>query len=321
MGDALLIGSCSGSFYALDRHSGALRWGYDIHQDGRQTSFHGDPLILGGTALVGTDFSCAPDGIGHLYAFNTRSGRVEWKQKFNGIPTPIVKAGDSLFFGSINGDWYAADANSGVPRWHYQVAAPNPDCKLPRAAVILEGNMYIIGLDDEIHVVDASSGKALDGLHAPSRPTTALLSYDNKVLFGAEDNQIYSFNPVTRKFEAWLQLEATPTDRMDISGDLLFLFLRATDRKGFLASVDLKSKKLRWIKAAEREWASDQPRLWHNQVVAGNCQGHLAAFSSDDGRELWSQEFQGCIRSIGISDDLLYIGAQQGMLYAFAPPQ
>ena len=321
MGDALVIGSCSGNFYVLDRHSGALRWSYDIHQDGKQTSFHGDPLIKGDTALVGTDLSCAPDGVGHVYAFNARARRLEWKQKFNGIPTPIVRSGDTIFFGSIRGDWYAADANTGAPKWQYQIPAPNPDCKLPRAPVILDGKMYIVGLDDAIHIVDTKSGKPLGTVQPPSRPTTALLPHQRQILFGTEDNRIYSFDPATRKFESVWQFEARPADRMQISGDSLLLFLSAADRKGFLASLDLKSRKLRWIKAAEREWASDWPRLWHNQVLAGNCRGHLSAFSVEDGRELWSQEFQGCIRSIGTSDDLLYVGAQQGMLYGFAPRQ
>lgn len=319
MGDALVIGSCSGNFYVLDRYSGALRWSYDIHQDGKQTSFHGDPLIMGDTALVGTDLSCVPDGVGHVYAFNARAGQLEWKQKFNGIPTPIVKSGDTIFFGSVRGDWYAADANTGVPKWQSEIRSPNPDCKLPRAAVVCGGKIYIVGLDDAIHVIDATSGKLLATVQPPSRPTTALSSYQEQILFGAEDNRIYSFEPTTRKFESVWQLETRPTDRMEISGDSLFLFSSTADGQGFVASLDLKHRKLQWITAAEREWASERPRLWHSQVLAGDCRGHLSAFSVRDGRVLWSQEFQGCIRSIGTSDDLLYIGVQQGMLYAFAP--
>ena len=43
-----------------------MRWSYDIHQDGNQSSFHGNPLITDQLVLIGTDKSCASGGIGHL---------------------------------------------------------------------------------------------------------------------------------------------------------------------------------------------------------------------------------------------------------------
>lgn len=76
MGDSLFIGSCKGSFYAINKSSGAVRWSYDIRNDGNQQSFHGDPLVAGDLILVGTDKSCAPDGIGHVYAFDRATGNA-----------------------------------------------------------------------------------------------------------------------------------------------------------------------------------------------------------------------------------------------------
>jgi outer membrane protein assembly factor BamB len=114
-------------------------------------------------------------------------------------------------------------------------------------------------------------------------------------------------------------LNGKPTGTPQLAGDALYLFLQGPDQKGQLASIDLITNTVRWRQTADREWASVTPQIVHDQVLAGNCRGKVSAFSTNDGRELWSEQFQGCIRSIGTSSDLLYIGAQEGMLYAFAP--
>jgi len=90
-GDVLLIGSCAGTFYAFDKRSGKVRWSYDIHQDGNQTSFHGNPLITDQLVLIGTDNGCASGGIGHVYAFDRATGAVRWKYRALSFP------GTSLF--------------------------------------------------------------------------------------------------------------------------------------------------------------------------------------------------------------------------------
>jgi outer membrane protein assembly factor BamB len=74
VGDLLFIGSCAGNFYALNKTTGELKWSYDIRQDGRQVSFHGNPLVINDLILIGTDKSCDPEGIGHVYAFERESG-------------------------------------------------------------------------------------------------------------------------------------------------------------------------------------------------------------------------------------------------------
>ena len=65
----MFIGSCAGNFYAINKSTGQLRWSYDIRKDGNQQSFHGDPLVTNDLILIGTDRSCDPNGVGHVYAY------------------------------------------------------------------------------------------------------------------------------------------------------------------------------------------------------------------------------------------------------------
>ena len=74
----MFIGSCAGNFYALNKTTGEVQWSYDIRKDGKQQSFHGDPLVISDLILIGTDRSCDPEGVGHVYAFERSSGNVRW---------------------------------------------------------------------------------------------------------------------------------------------------------------------------------------------------------------------------------------------------
>jgi outer membrane protein assembly factor BamB len=315
----VVVGSCSGNFYVLNRRSGELTWRYDIHQDGNQTSFHGDPLLVEKNVVVlGTDLSCAPEGIGHVYAFDVGKRSVQWKHRFTtGISSPAVKSGDAIYFGSVRDTWFKAAAKTGTPEWEYRTAETS-QCAVPRAPIVVRDRLFLIAQDRSLHVVDAVSGKLVKRIGTAAE--TALLEYDGKILFGAADNVVYSLNPETLELNQFMPLDARPTGRMEVAQDRLLLFMKGPKEQGRITAIDLKARKVLWSQTSEREWSSDMPRLWKGLVLAGNCQGKLAAFSEDTGKPIWSEELTGCLRSIGISDDLLYVGAQQGMLYAIRPP-
>src|SRR5437588_7649891 len=131
----LLIGSCAGTFYAFDKHTGEVRWSYNIHQDGNQTSFHGNPLISESLILVGTDKSCAPDGIGHVYAFDKATGAVRWKYRTAGVPTDIARIGSTVYAASFIDQLFALNLADGSLRWKFETGTSNPDCELPSSPV------------------------------------------------------------------------------------------------------------------------------------------------------------------------------------------
>jgi hypothetical protein len=79
--------------------------------------------------------------------------------------------------------------------------------------------------------------------------------------------------------------------------------------------------RIRWIQKSDREWSSEWPRLWNGLVLTGNCQGEIQAFRMSGGVRQWSDTLKGCLRSIGTdgTGDQLYVGAQQGTVYAYSP--
>ena len=321
MGGSLVIGSCSGNFYVLDRYTGELRWQYDIHQDGKQTSFHGDPLVTpDGLVLLGTDLSCAPEGIGHVYAFDIKNKTVKWKQKFvSGITTPIAESDGALFFGGVRDTWYKADTRTGNITWEYQASESN-QCGVPRAPIIVAGKVFLVAQDGIIHVIDTVSGKLVQKIQPPSRPETALVRYDEAILFGAADGAIYTLNPTSFDLKPFMHLEGTPTGRIRITNERLVVFIRKAEHRGAVVFLNPSTRKVEWTNTAESEWSSDVPQIWKGLVLAGNCQGKLLAMSVLTGEQVWSEQLKGCIRSIGISEHVLYVGAQEGQLYAVRVP-
>ena len=106
-------------------------------------------------------------------------------------------------------------------------------------------------------------------------------------------------------------------------GDSVLYVLLEDGHAGYFISTDINLSHILWTQKAEREWSSEWPRLWNRMLLVGNCRGEFTAFRSSDGAPQWSDKLKGCIRSIGTDGDAgdIFIGVQEGTVYAYSPPQ
>jgi outer membrane protein assembly factor BamB len=321
VGELLFIGSCSGNFYAISKTTGQVQWSYDIREDGRQQSFHGDPLVTNDLILIGTDKSCDPEGVGHVYAFERETGKVRWKYRSTSVPTDIVQLKSNVYFGSFQDNWSSVDLHTGSLKWSFSTGASNKDCDKPKAPVIDKNRLFITGLDGVIYSLDASSGRVSWKRKLAAVPSTALDLRDNNIYVGTNDQRIYRLNADTGAVISELATEAKPVGRLTFTDDSLLLFLQnASERTGYIISVDSKLTGVRWKQRSSPNWASERPHLWKEFVVAGNCRGEMAAFRATDGEPQWNLSLKGCIRSIGSSGSMLFAGVQEGTVYAYELP-
>lgn len=322
MGDLLFIGSCAGSFYAINKSSGNLQWSYDIRKDGKQVSFHGDPLVAGDLILIGTDHNCVPDGIGHVYAFERTTGKVRWKYRAISVPTDILQLNSNVYFGSFQDKWSSVDLRTGKLNWSFSTGASNADCDPPKAPVTAKNRLFIAGLDGVIYSLDASSGRVSWKRKLPAAPSTSLALKDKAIYVGTDDQRIYRLDAETGAVISELAIEAKPVGRLVFANDSVLMFLHnASERAGYIISVDSKLTRVLWKQRSSRDWASERPHLWKEFVVAGNCRGELAAFRMSDGEPQWNLSLKGCIRSIGSSGNMLFAGVQEGTIYAYELPR
>ena len=317
-GDLLFIGSCAGTFYAINKTTGQVRWSYDIRTDCKQRSFHGDPLVTDDTIFVGTDQSCDAGSIGHVYAFERNTGKVRWKYRSTSVPTDIVQLGSSLCFGSFQDQWSSIDLRSGVLNWDFSTDAPNRDCAAIKSPVGEDNRLFFTGLDGVIYALDAATGRVTWKRKLAGLPSTSLALRDKTLYVGATNNHVYRLSMETGNVVAELAIETTPVGRLSFDADSLFMFLEnASERAGYVIAVDPKLAGVRWTQRSSPEWASERPHLWKGYIVAGNCRGEVAAFRASDGAPQWTLNVKGCVRSIGSSGNMLFIGVQEGTIYAF----
>jgi outer membrane protein assembly factor BamB len=318
VGELLFIGSCAGNFHAINKTTGKVQWSYDIRQDGKQQSFHGDPLVTNDLILIGTDNSCDPEGVGHVYAFERDTGRVRWKYRSTSVPTDITQINSSVYFGSFQDNWSSLNLHTGSLHWNFSTGALNKDCDLPRAPLTDGDRIFIAGLDGVIYSLDASSGRVIWKRKLPAAPSTAMTFRDKNIYVGSSDQRIYRLNAHTGAVVSELATEAKPVGRLAFTPESLMMFLQNTsERVGYIVSVDAKLTGLRWKQKSSPEWASDRPHLWKEYVVAGNCRGEMVAFRAADGEPQWKLNLKGCIRSIGSSGNMLFAGVQEGTIYAY----
>jgi outer membrane protein assembly factor BamB len=316
-GDLVFVGSCAGTFYALDKTTGKPHWSYDIRKDGKQSSFHGNPLITGDSILIGTDRSCEPDGVGHVYAFERSTGTLRWKYKSTSVPTDIVQIGQNIYFGSFQDRWSALSLQNGNLAWSFSTNLSNPDCKMIKSPVADESHVYMIGLDGVIYSLDAKSGEVAWKRKLLAAPSTALVLNDKSLFVGTSDKRIHRLNSQNGNSEAKIDVEAQPVGRPTLTSDSILFFLEnKSERAGYIVSLNRDLSKLRWTQKSSPDWASEQPRVSKGLILAGNCRGELAAFRASDGAPQWKVQLKGCIRSVGDSGDTLYVGVQEGTVYA-----
>jgi outer membrane protein assembly factor BamB len=314
----MFIGSCAGTFYAINKTTGQLQWRYDIRKDGNQQSFHGDPLVTDDLILIGTDKSCDPNGIGHVYAFERDTGKVRWKYRSTSVPTDILQLNSNVYFGSFQDQWTSVDLKTGSLNWSFSTGATNKDCDPPKAPVVGANRLFIAGLDGVIYSLDASSGRVGWKRKLSANPSTSLALKDKTIYVGTGDQLLYRMNADTGEVISELALQAKPVGRLAFGDDSLFMFLEdASERVGYIVSVDSKLAGVQWKQRSTPGWASERPHLWKELVVAGNCRGGLAAFRAADGMPQWKLSLTGCIRSIGSSEDVLFAGVQEGTVYAY----
>ena len=321
----MFIGSCVGTFFALDRKTGQVRWSYDIGQDGDQTSFHGNPLVIGDQIITGTDGS----GIGHVYSFEIATGKVRWKYPITkgvpngiGLPGDIVRLGDNIF-GAIFGDELVSlDVKSGKINWTFASGYDGKAFRWSQSPAVAADRVFFGGINGTVYALEKQSGKLIWKRDLGSRVSTNLTTAGNDLYIGTADGFIRRLDTKTGEITAEMKLETTPVGWPTVTGDSLLLFLNRGGGAGgaqSLLSVDRALKKIEWRQSVPSSWSVTRPFIWRSTVLAGTEEGEVKAFRLSDGVEQWTISLKGTIRSFGSDESVLYIGTLAGTVTAFQP--
>ena len=148
-GSAVYLPSMDHHLYALDAQNGNLLWKTDD---------------LGG-ALVGQP-ALSPDGVlffgtfaSEMLAVDVKKGSILWRTPTSGWvwAGPALDEG-TLYFGDLQGKFYALNAADGSEKWSRSPEVAGPDQAIPDRPVILDATVYFSSENGTLYALDKTNG-------------------------------------------------------------------------------------------------------------------------------------------------------------------
>jgi outer membrane protein assembly factor BamB len=274
--------------------------------------------------VIASDRGCGPDG-GYVYAFDQKTGKLRWKFKASGPSTGFAEIDGAIAFGTREDEWLSLDLRTGKLNWKFREASPDPQCEV-RSGPATDGvKVYLATHDAMIYALDPKDGRVVWKHASASAITTGLGVYKDVLYYGTADNHFYGLDP-DGKLHSDLALPATAEGNFGWGkvgeGEMDSLFAvhgEEKNRRGMVLGLRDEFEKITWSTEADREWTSDQPHVWKGLVIAGNCKGEIVAYQAATGKVQWRDQVKGCVRSFGHDPTTLYIGVQEGTVYAYRP--
>jgi outer membrane protein assembly factor BamB len=327
VGDLVFIGSCVGTFFALDRVTGQVRWSYDIVRDGDQSGFHGNPLVVNDEIITGTDGA----GIGHVYAFEMSTGKVRWKHPMTkgapssyGLNGNVVRLGHAVFGATIGDELISLNAETGKLNWSFASGYTGTAFRNPQSPATGNGRVFFGGINGMVYALSAESGQVIWKRNLGERVSTDLVVAGDGLYAGTAGGEFFRLNTDTGEITAEIKLGTIPVGLPAMLADSVLIYLNRGAGAGgqTLVSLDPGLKQIRWQQRAATNWSvAARPFVWRSTVLAGNGQGEVRAFRISDGKEVWWDTLKGTIRSFGSGarDSMIVIGTLEGMVYAYQP--
>ena len=313
-GDRVIVGSCAGSLYALDRTSGSLLWRYDTKADGAAAQFHGEPLFIGDRLVVPTD----TDPKGHVYSIDAASGELQWKIALDrGVATTPLSIAGRVVAVSAKGEVVALDAKSGKVVWRVTPAGPLEPLPFIPSPAYAGKRIFLADNTNGIFALDASTGATVWRTTLGARPNTALVVAGDSVVAGTADGHLHWIARDSGDVKKRIRLEeGRPYGTPILAPPLLFVL--AGEAKSTLLALDAESGAIRWKQETPKEWTTYRPLVTGADVIAGTADRNLCAFDRTTGAMRWCRPVGQVPRGLGIAGDgTLYVGSLSGVVQAF----
>ncbi len=266
--------------FSITLANGGLRWRYPT--EGVL------PVLIQTTPTYdkGTLYFGAGDG---LYAIDSESGKMKWHYFLkSSVSTSPVVVGNTVFFGSDGGRFYAVNTSDGAALkgvWSSGKAAGVSVGADMTADFIISGDtMYYITSDQVLHSASIASGtqrwaQRLEG----DAHTVPVLNGES--IYMSVGNSLGSWRTSTGQRQWAVQLPASPVTApaVDENGTS---YVVTSDR--MLYAVDIRGRGV-WRKAPQMDFeVIANPIVSNNLVIIGTAQGGLYAYDKATGVLKWS---------------------------------
>jgi outer membrane protein assembly factor BamB len=307
----VLFGSCAGYFIALDRNDGSEIWSYNTKQDGTPAQFHGDPLIVDGLVITGSDRSSLP----HTYAFDIATGDLIWKHGGSALESNILPAAGYAVGRRWNGDLLAIDVATGDRAWALQPKDYTHRFRFDCSPAAMGDTVFFGGVDGFLYAVDGRAGDLIWAYDAGCAITTAVVIAGDDIYVGLANQKLIRIAASDGRLLGSTPLEKSPIGQPAVSDNAVMVMVGRGNLVAF--SRDLGDEI--WRQDGAPRWTTPRPLIWRDLAIVGTQDGVVKGFSVTTGEEELELILDGRIRGLGADGDILYIGAMNGNLVACRP--
>ena len=305
-GGAVYVGSNDNHVYALDAGTGEMLWKHDTSK-----AVQYSPVVTDGVVYIGAqgdvDYS--------VHALDAMSGEQVWAA---GVPYPygaefaVTVANGKLYAPGAAGEFYAMDASTGEALWSVSVGMGSES---PPA--VSDGVVYLTAVNTA-YALNEATGEEIWSYGTekfPARDHPAVVV--DGVYYFAPDSNLYALDVTTGHMNWFYVASGLITDAPVVAEGMVYV---RSESGGFHA-VDAATGGLA-LSWENTDSALRSPTVVNGFLIAESADGNLRVLVAATGDEVWSFSkgyFDG-VPSYTITGGVLYVGALDGSVYAFAIP-
>jgi outer membrane protein assembly factor BamB len=315
------VGSCNGMFRQLDAKTGKVQWETNVRGNAPKYFFHGDVFIAADRIVASADVDLASGAEAGLHAFERSSGRQLWKHPAGrGVPGAVIGTEKRVFVYTSSGELAALSLESGKREWSYDLKADGWESPAVNQQRVFAGSG-----DGSVIAFDSETGRIAWQQKLGAAISTSVRATHSAVYAGTSDGTMHRMATSNGAHLSSLKLDETlkPGTAPLLRSDAVLVLLsdRGVDYRA-LVSVDPMLRRINWRRQALDRWTTTRVFATQKTVVLGTPSGEVTAYCVADGAPAWSHKLSSApIRSVGGTEEMLFVGTPQGTLYAIRPPR
>lgn len=306
-GNRIFLGTETGKIYALDKNTGRLIWDYKV-----DNTIYGVPSIVGNNVVFAT-------GSGEIICLAMSDGSFVWsaggiggrntegKAVNDGLSDGTATGGGLVYVSKDDRKVHAFRANDGRTAWTYTTG----DQGVRAAPTYAEGLVFVGEYDGIFSILDAKSGKRLNGGGAGGAVNTPTVSNGN-VYFSAWDGSVNAVKIKSVEPIWHVNVNDTITTQPEAADGKIIV---GTGR-GTVIALDEKSGRTLWRYNTNCGSISAKPVLADGVVFVGAESGPMFVLDARTGKQVgFLAGENGVGGNPAYSDGVLYFS--NGDFYAY----
>jgi outer membrane protein assembly factor BamB/Flp pilus assembly protein TadD len=252
--------------------------------------------------------------IAHYQSFLAKGSAqtVKWKVKLRAPSLPFTLdlrptvVNDVVYIGSLDGYFYAFDAQTGTRRWRYRIGQP---CRTTPA---VENGIVYVGCDDSaLYALDAASGQLKWKFEAKAAVWSAPTVANGLVFFGCNDRSLYGVDAATGQLKWQLETQAPIIASPRVANNVVYV----GSRDNRMYAVDAASGQVKWrLPTAGNIFST--AAIEKGVVYFGSNDGQAYAVDAEKGSVKWKAALGSFAQGTPfVVDGAVYVGAAKA-LYA-----